>query len=97
MVLWLLCALLVNPAPDDALPFPTAEPAAVGIDPTALERLKVKAESEQSDTVVIVKDGKLIADWDFGKPRGPIEAILASTVFGFPRRREHAGQVERGQ
>lgn len=78
MDLCLLFALLVNPAPDDAPPFPTAEATAVGIDPTALERLKVKAESEQSDAVVIVKDGKLIADWDFGKPRGPIEAMSAT-------------------
>jgi len=76
--LCLLCALLVFRSPDDAPPFPAAEPAAVGIDPTALERLKVKAESEQSDAVVIVKDGKLIADWDFGKPRGPIEAMSAT-------------------
>ena len=24
--------------------------------------------------MVIVKDGRLVADWDFGRPRGPIEA-----------------------
>jgi CubicO group peptidase (beta-lactamase class C family) len=28
--------------------------------------------------VVIVKDGKLVADWTFGKPEGPIEAMSAT-------------------
>ena len=75
---YLLTALLVNLAPDDDPPFPRADAAAVGIDPTVLEKLKAKAEAEGSDAVVIVKDGKLIADWDFGKPRGPIEAMSAT-------------------
>jgi CubicO group peptidase (beta-lactamase class C family) len=74
----LLGALTVCTAPKDDPPFPRTEPAAVGIDPAALEKLKVKAESEGSDAVVIVKEGKLIADWDFGKPRGPIEAMSAT-------------------
>ena len=64
---YLLAILLAYPAPDDAPPFPTAEPSAVGIDPTALERLKVRAAKAKSDAVLIVKDGKLIADWTFDK------------------------------
>ena len=44
----------------------------------ALERLKARAEAEGSDAVVVVKDGRLIADWDFGKKRGPIEAMSAT-------------------
>jgi hypothetical protein len=76
---YLFGVLLVNAAPDDPPAFPIAEAAAVGIDPAALERLKARAEAEQSDAVLIVKDGKLIADWDFGKPRGPIEAMSTTS------------------
>jgi hypothetical protein len=75
---YVLAILLVYPAPDDAPPFPTAEPSGVGIDPTALERLKVHAAKANSDAVLIVKDGKLIADWIFDKSVGPIEAMSAT-------------------
>jgi CubicO group peptidase (beta-lactamase class C family) len=59
-------------------PFPPARAADVGVDPAALERLKKRAEQAGSDAVVVVQDGKLVADWDFGKPRGPIEAMSAT-------------------
>jgi CubicO group peptidase (beta-lactamase class C family) len=59
----LLTALFLNVAPDDASPFPKAEAAAVGIDPVVLEKLTANAQAEESDAVVIIKDGKLIADW----------------------------------
>ena len=73
----ILALQLADPAPDIA-PFPTALPAAVGIDPAALERLKIRAGRANSDAVLIVKDGKIIADWTFGKSAGPIEAMSAT-------------------
>ena len=63
---------------DDAGAFPKGDPAQLGIDLAALGKLKAKAEAEGSDAVVIVKDGLLIADWDFGKKRGPIHAMSAT-------------------
>ncbi len=63
---------------DDAGTFPKGDPAQLGIGLAALEKLKAKAESEDSDAVVVIKDGLLIADWDFGKKRGPIHAMSAT-------------------
>jgi len=57
----------------DATPFPPAKAAEVGIDPGALEKLRKRAEQGDSDAVVVVKDGRMVADWDFGRERGPIE------------------------
>jgi hypothetical protein len=37
----------------------------LGVDVAALMRLKARAEAEDSDAVVVVKDGQLIADWEF--------------------------------
>jgi CubicO group peptidase (beta-lactamase class C family) len=65
-------------ASDHANSFPPGDPARLGVDVAALGRLKAKAEAEGSDAVVVVKDGQLIADWDFGKERGPIHAMSAT-------------------
>jgi CubicO group peptidase (beta-lactamase class C family) len=62
----------------DEQPFPTAKPEDVGINLAALERLKVRATQGNSDAVVVVKDGKIVADWTFEKPVGPIEAMSAT-------------------
>jgi CubicO group peptidase (beta-lactamase class C family) len=74
----LLTFLLTCSAPDDDQAFPAARPADVGIDLAALERLKKRAEQAGSDAVVVVKDGKIVADWTFDKPAGPIEAMSAT-------------------
>jgi CubicO group peptidase (beta-lactamase class C family) len=75
---YLLAVLLVRQESIAEKPFPVAEPAEVGIDAEALAKLKVGAEKANSDAVVIVKDGKLVADWTFGKRVGPIEAMSAT-------------------
>jgi CubicO group peptidase (beta-lactamase class C family) len=48
---------------------------AAGIDAAALERLVKRAEETHSDALIILKDGRLVGDWRFGKPAGPIEAM----------------------
>jgi len=58
--------------------FPRGEPAKFGINGDALEKLRKRAEEAKSDAVVILKDGRLVADWDFGRERGPIEAMSAT-------------------
>jgi CubicO group peptidase (beta-lactamase class C family) len=78
ITLGLIALVVAQPAPQTAPAFPIAEPSAAGIDTEALARLKAKAEAEATDAVVIVKDGRLIADWDFGKKRGPIHAMSAT-------------------
>jgi len=87
MLLATLSLVLISPraradekqaAPGSATDFPRAEPAALGIDKGALERLYEQAKKAESDAVVIVKDGRLVADWDFGRERGPIEAKSAT-------------------
>lgn len=49
-----------------------------GIDPAALDRLVKRAEETHSDALVVLKDGKLVGDWRFGKTAGPIEAMSAT-------------------
>lgn len=56
-------------------PFEKIEPKAAGIDPAALERLIKRAEETHSDALILLKDGKLVGDWRFNKPAGPIEAM----------------------
>lgn len=63
---------------DDESSFPRGEAAELGIDEAALERLRQRAGEADSDAVVIVKDGRLVADRDFGRERGPIEAMSAT-------------------
>jgi CubicO group peptidase (beta-lactamase class C family) len=94
--LTLLASSSILQARADDGPFPVATPADVGIDQAALERLKARAEKAASDAVVIVKDGKLIADWDFGKPRGPIEVMsVTKSIVNLPiGRLIDQGQIE---
>jgi CubicO group peptidase (beta-lactamase class C family) len=62
----------------DADAFPRGDPAKLGISADALEKLRNRAEESKSDAVVIIKDGQLVADWDFDQKRGPIEAMSAT-------------------
>ena len=62
----------------DAPVFPRGEPKELRLDPAALEAIRKRAQEADSDAVVIVKDGQLVADWDFGRERGPIEAMSAT-------------------
>lgn len=55
--------------------FEKMDPKAAGIDPAALDRLVKRAEETHSDALVILKDGKLVGDWRFGKPAEPIEVM----------------------
>ena len=59
----------------DAADFPGGEPAELGIDQAALERLRERARKTASDAVIIIKAGRLVADWDLGRERGPIQAM----------------------
>jgi CubicO group peptidase (beta-lactamase class C family) len=58
--------------------FPRGAAVDLGIDPAALEKLRKRAEESDSDAVVIVKNGRLVGDWDFGRARGPIETMSAT-------------------
>ncbi|XYI03806.1 serine hydrolase domain-containing protein [Sorangium sp. So ce1128] len=55
--------------------FPKGDPGSLGINPAALEKLVQRAEASHSDGLVLVKNGKLVGEWYFGKERGPIEAM----------------------
>jgi CubicO group peptidase (beta-lactamase class C family) len=54
---------------------PGSHAATEPIDQRALERLVARAESAGSDALVVVKNGELVGEWYFGKPRAPIEAM----------------------
>ncbi len=54
------------------------DPAQRGVDVTPLESLKARTETEGSEVAVVVKDGRILADWDFGKKRRAIHAMSAT-------------------
>lgn len=62
--------------PKNAGVFPLVDPTAAGVDARALHRLKQRAEETGSDAVVIVKDGRLIADWDFGEFTSMVSVLV---------------------
>lgn len=69
-------------APPRDLPRATS-PEAEGVDPKALERLLEEAKATHSSAVVILKNGKLIGEWTFGKPATRIEAMsVTKSVVG---------------
>jgi CubicO group peptidase (beta-lactamase class C family) len=71
------------PAPAAQPAPPSVDPKSVGIDPAALTHLLLRAKAMQSDAVVVVKDGKLIADVRFGKAAEPIELMsVTKSVAG---------------
>jgi CubicO group peptidase (beta-lactamase class C family) len=52
-------------------PFPVeSDPAKLGVDPTALDRLIWYAARRDTDALVVVKDGMLVCDRTFLRPRG---------------------------
>jgi CubicO group peptidase (beta-lactamase class C family) len=65
-------------SPSKVQPFAKIDPKAAGIDPAALDRLVKRAEETHSDALVVLQDGKLVGDWRFGKPAGPVEAMSAT-------------------
>jgi CubicO group peptidase (beta-lactamase class C family) len=50
-------------------------PEAEQLDAGALKALVSAAEASSSDALVVLRNGKLVGEWYFGKPRGPIEAM----------------------
>ena len=54
---------------------PRAEPAEVGLDRGRLEEVIREAESNGSDSLLVVKSGRLVAERTFGTPRAPIETM----------------------
>jgi CubicO group peptidase (beta-lactamase class C family) len=66
-----------EPPPADA-PFPRVDAASTNLDFERLAMLVERARRSRSDALVVLKDGKLVCDRAFGKPRGPIEAMSAT-------------------
>jgi CubicO group peptidase (beta-lactamase class C family) len=65
-----------NPAPPTlTVAFPKTDAKTAGINAAALDRLVKRAEETHSDSLVVLRDGKLVGDWRFGKPREPIEIM----------------------
>lgn len=66
------------------------------IDADALEALKTAAEAAHSDAVIALRDGDVIADWNFGVERHPIEtmSVLKSVVAVAMGRLVALGKIE---
>jgi CubicO group peptidase (beta-lactamase class C family) len=60
-----------------------SDPKSAGIDPEALTHLLLRANLFHSDAVVILKDGRQVGDWRFGRPAEPIEvSSITQSVAG---------------
>ncbi len=57
---------------------PRATPAAAGIDPRALAALLERAAATHSGALVLLRDGKLVGEWYFGRRSRRFEAMSAS-------------------
>lgn len=55
--------------------FPRGDAFALGVDGKALDELLLEAERTKSDSLVVLREGKLIAERYFGQKRGPIETM----------------------
>lgn len=55
--------------------FPRGDAFELGLDGKALDQLLAEAEATKSDALIVLKDGKVIAERYFGQKRGPIETM----------------------
>lgn len=63
---------------EDAFFLPTAKPAEVLVDGPALDRLSAAAQRAQSDSLIVIKDHRLVLNRRFGSAPGPIETRSAT-------------------
>jgi CubicO group peptidase (beta-lactamase class C family) len=69
-------------APDPLLP-KLGDAGRAGLDRAALTHLALRSRLFQSDAMVILKDGRLLDDWRYGKPAEPIEVgAITQSVTG---------------
>jgi CubicO group peptidase (beta-lactamase class C family) len=62
---------------------PAASPEQVGLDPAAVDRLVREAEASTSDSLIVIRDGRVVVERYFGRPREPIETrSLTKSVVG---------------
>lgn len=81
----LLCALLSAPLPARAFEWQTAEPAALGLDPAALEDLRAHLFAHRTKAFLLVCDDRIVAEHyaaDHGAAKTHFTASLAKAIFG---------------
>jgi CubicO group peptidase (beta-lactamase class C family) len=62
----------------EAEDWPRAEPSAVGLDPSAVERLIADAEASHSNALLLLKDGRVVIERYFGCPPAPVPVTSIS-------------------
>jgi CubicO group peptidase (beta-lactamase class C family) len=74
------CANAHEPLIDNKDEFflPTAQPADVSVDGQSLERLSAAARTAQSDSLIVIKDHRVVLNRRFGSAPGPIETRSAT-------------------
>ena len=66
----------------------TTTPKQAGFVPRRLDRIAAEAKAEQSSCLAVVRDGRLVADWNWGTPRTTARQVfsvtksIASTLVG---------------
>ncbi len=68
-------------APDDVRELPLGDAKALGVDETALERLVASASAADSDALVVLKDGQILADATFDHDHGRIETMSVTKAI----------------
>jgi CubicO group peptidase (beta-lactamase class C family) len=74
---------LFEPGLDPAGFLPRARPAAVGMDEDALRALVRDAEASLTDAIIVIKDGKVVVERTFGRPRGAMSTMsVTKSIVG---------------
>ena len=60
---------------------PQGDAAKLGLDPAALEEMIRAAAKDDTDALVVVKDGKLVAERTFGRPPGEIHVMSVTKAI----------------
>ncbi len=77
-ILSVLAAVVAFSSPATALTsvaLPAGDPAQEGIDADALNTLVTRAKETHTDAMVVLKNGKVVGEWYFGKQAKPIESM----------------------
>ena len=74
-------AVLYEPGVSEDGFLPRAEAQTLGIDGEALDAMITEAEKTQSDSLIVLKDGKTIVERYFGKKRRRIETMSVTKSF----------------
>lgn len=95
-ILFVVFPVSVGAQSTETCELPRAEASMLNADAGALDSLVALARDARSDALVVLRDGRVIGEWYFGRPRGPIQtmSVTKSIVGLLIGRLLDAGSIE---